>query len=287
MIKIIKNMLYKTKAQATTELAIMGTIILFVFAILLRYCQIFDMQQWAQMYAFRRAFSEAKERLGAGAYGQVTVVATPEVYTASPAGIERIPSTTQGTGSVGIHYLKDVWQNFDGDPQRDDANRVGITYYQTGNRMINDDKALVMPMMLVERTTASGRVDKYTDLSHLSAMSKDSLVYDADVDPSDVKLYITYEAAPVDTVLQNVTTSVFNEYSAKEDPSRTQYDEKSQVVHNQRFHYKFQRDEFKIIRDAYEDGRENSLTRVLDIPDDVVIELDKTIESSRDWETDK
>lgn len=52
----------QTKAQATTELALFGTIMLVILSVLLRYVIIFNAQQEAEMFAFRQALRESKLR---------------------------------------------------------------------------------------------------------------------------------------------------------------------------------------------------------------------------------
>lgn len=50
------------RAQATTELALFGTIMLVIFAALMRYAIVFNAQQSAEMFAFRKACKVAKDR---------------------------------------------------------------------------------------------------------------------------------------------------------------------------------------------------------------------------------
>ena len=70
---------YNNKGQAIVELAIFGSVILFVFGILLSHLQHLNDQQYAQMEAFRRTLEKACTHRGitvdgAGASAQVTLI---------------------------------------------------------------------------------------------------------------------------------------------------------------------------------------------------------------------
>jgi hypothetical protein len=74
----MKDMIMHKKAQAVVELALFGSLILFIFGLLLSYAQRFNDQQYVHMETFRRALQRANSgqgnESGAGASVQFTFI---------------------------------------------------------------------------------------------------------------------------------------------------------------------------------------------------------------------
>jgi len=270
-------------AQATTELAVMGTIILFVFAMFLRYCQIFDMKQWAQMYAFRTAIHKARERANSNEYAGASVVVMPEVYTVNPSGIERTPTFVSASGSVDFDIRMSNNIDHDGTPKRDQATWVPETYYQVGNRMINEHKALLMPLMKVRRTTGRYRVSSH-DPAHLPIDSAAKLLVEGDENPKE---FWSAEPVPVEKSIVRVKNNNNVQYKSEETPNDSHYQDNTEVEYNQTIEYVFKTPQ-QIYADSIEKNFETSMVRNPEnVPKNMTIILEKNYNSKRELTTPK
>lgn len=100
--KILKT---DKKGQAIIELAVFGTLILFMFGMLVSYMQRMNEQQYAQMEAFRRALYKACTFVGAsddgaGASVQYTVMQNRRLADVSENYAKGSPITVKGSSSV-------------------------------------------------------------------------------------------------------------------------------------------------------------------------------------------
>ena len=290
MIKIMQNIFHKKAGQATTELAVMGTIILLIFGMLLRYGQILDMKQWAQMYSFRTALNKAKDRnrpgsagctSATGCYAGATVVAMPEVYSINPMGIDRTPTFVSAAGSANFDIHQNRYVDDEGTPDRASHDWIPETYYQVGNRMINEHRAVMMPLMLVKRTTARWKVGRNDPITVLSEATAACMEDDCD----EAKDYYSAEAVPVEKVIMTADAAMGTRYHSEENPSRSIYEETSAVGYNQTFEYVYKTPE-RIFTDSHDGGQLTTMKEApTRVPAHAIIKLDKRYESSRDSTT--
>jgi len=93
------------RGQAMVEMAIFGTLILFVFGMLISYAQRMNEQQYIQMEAFRRGLEKActfagSEDSGAGASVQYTAMENKRLADLSDTFRKGSPTTIRGSSSV-------------------------------------------------------------------------------------------------------------------------------------------------------------------------------------------
>ncbi len=93
------------KGQAMVEMAIFGSLILFVFGMLISYTQRMNEQQYIQMEAFRRGLEKActyagSEDSGAGASVQYTLMENKRLADLSDSFRKGNPTTIRGSSSV-------------------------------------------------------------------------------------------------------------------------------------------------------------------------------------------
>jgi hypothetical protein len=96
---------HNKKAQAVVELAIFGSIILFVFGVLLSFMQRFNDQQYVQMEAFRRALEKGctysgETSEGAGASVQYTLITDRRHVDLSGGFRKGSPTTLSASSNV-------------------------------------------------------------------------------------------------------------------------------------------------------------------------------------------
>jgi len=273
---------YLLRGQATTELAVMGAIFMIVFGMLLRYCQIFDMKHWAQMYSFRKALHQSKVRFHTGEqglYGAASVVAMPEVYSVNPNGIDRTPTFVSASGSTNIDIHQSRYIDDEGAPDRNSPSWIPATYYQMGNRMINDNTALVMPLM---------RVYKTTDLGHVTKGEGTYVLTEGvgiEIEDEDAKNYYALEQIPIERVIQITDANTRTEYESHDTPDDSTYQETSEVGYDQTFTYVF-KTPAEIAEDSVNArGETTMLAEPTGVPEQMVLKFDKQYDSSRDWST--
>lgn len=143
------------KAQAITEIAVFGTIILIIFAALLRYAMIFNAKQETQMYAFRKALELTQRRLdstmnGKRQFGSVNLQVMRDVFPVTMAGGTVLDSTVADAGAS-ILYETEASQFGGSDGQPNELDDVGGSYYQVGNKMIDTDSYIEPAYVLVKR----------------------------------------------------------------------------------------------------------------------------------------
>ncbi|MFH1622309.1 MAG: hypothetical protein ABIA97_04220 [Candidatus Omnitrophota bacterium] len=267
--------------QATTEIAVMGIIILIVFGVLLRYAQMMNEQQEIKMYTHRKALELAKMRRDNDQYGQVTLVAMKEVFPINLFSSEREPNYVSSSASIAMHEATLYYKDFKVD--RTQPDHVGATYYQIGTDMINNDTAVVMPYMKVKRkidvndaptTPWDANVDWLKEVATFGN--------DADPDPED---YVTLEPAPIADVKQFIRTVSSNQYARSENFVASSYSDNTTMNIEQTSTYEFM-DEDTIRAQDMEDGKQDIID-VLSIPGDVVMRTVKTVDLGREWTTPK
>jgi len=207
MIRNAINNFHSKLGQATTEMAIFGVIVLVIFGALLRYGQMFNAQQEAKMMAFRKSIEMAKARYDDRRLGQVSMQVMKEYYPVDLFGSTPKKAYAGGSASVIVdskqssYRRKDssgakpwtvLWGDWEkafgidnGDPDRTD---YGATYYQTGQRMVDNNKLIEAPYMKVHR--------KVDDSKGPHNPADFSLEWMSALSGSD-KEYVSYETAPV------------------------------------------------------------------------------------------
>lgn len=142
------------KGQAMIEMAIFGTLILFVFGMLISYAQRMNEQQYIQMEAFRRALEKActfagAEDSGAGASVQYTAMENKRLADLSDSFRKGSPTAIRGSSSV-------FWAV----PQTGSQPENKIVY------KINDDEATFDTGTQIESISTSsgeGSKDEFTE----------------------------------------------------------------------------------------------------------------------------
>lgn len=244
--------LNKTKAQATTELALFGTIILAIFAALLRYGSIYTTKQKTQMYAFRKSLELAKRRhdgrpingehadtilelIGGYAYHLfgITLPFAEREFAAVSLNVQKNTysvdvqnpnspqetATVDGAASVNIETEAANFADWTGDwpISMSDSER---TYYQFGDDWINRDQYTEPPYIWVARA-ANDNVpthpwDGFFEL--LNGQNKD-----------EKKIYVALQPVSYKDTEQNTTIDSTNQYSAKEGVDAIAYNQDNRV----------------------------------------------------------
>ncbi|MFC1646547.1 hypothetical protein ACFL2Y_05170 [Candidatus Omnitrophota bacterium] len=276
-----RNRISSKLGQATTEIAVMGTILLVVFGVLLRYAQMMNAQQEIKMYTHRRALELAKSRRDHGRHGTVSLTAMREVFPVNIFSSEREPTYVSASSSISMHEKTGYFQ--DGEIHRTQPEHVGASYYQIGADMINNDKAIVMPMMLVNRRIdeSKGPVTPWdADVKWM----RNVISYGQGDDPPTE--YDVLEPAPIEDVDQFIQTVSSSQYSSSETPADASYRETNELNVTQISTYKFM-DKGKIKRWS-DDGTGEQINDVKEMPaEDIVIETTNIVNLDRAWDTPK
>lgn len=147
--------LTKTRAQATTELAVFGTIMLIILATLVRYGMIYNEKQRTQMYTFRKTLELSQRRFDGNLDGQrkfasASLNVKKSIFPAVGALGSHEPTSVEATASV----LTETEGSYFGDPddgEPDYPEDVGGTYYQIGDRMILKEEFVEPTYIRVQR----------------------------------------------------------------------------------------------------------------------------------------
>lgn len=166
--KKIVRCLGETLGQATTEIAVMGTIILVIFGVLLRYGQMFNAQQEAQMYAFRKSLELAQKRTNDAKFGGATVVVTKEYQPVDLFSSEPQPSMVSGSSTVTLEN-KQTYFDTDNPVAGEDG---PATYYQMGNDMIKNNELIEVPYMYVKRKIGKDKAPRTPMDSTIDVLDK-------------------------------------------------------------------------------------------------------------------
>lgn len=262
--------------QATTELAVMGILILVVFGTLLRYAQMMNAQQELKMYTHRRTLELAKVRRDSGKYGAVSLVAMKEVFPVNMFSSEREPTYMSASSGVSMHEETLFYEDFDVD--RTEPEHVGATFYQIGAGMINNNTVLVMPSILVKRSVDEDDAPTTPWDADVKWLKEVATFGQTGNDPED---YVSLEPAPIADMNQFIRTVSSNEYARSETSTDSSYNENNTLNIEQTMTYKFMDEE--TLKEWNED--DDAFDVIGDIPEDVVIRTIKTIEQEREWAT--
>lgn len=264
--------------QATTEIAVMGILILVVFGVLLRYAQMMNAQQELKMYTHRRALELAKDRRDAGRYGSVSLTAMREVFPVNIFSTQREPTYVSASSTISMHEETGYFTR-DGDVDKTQPEFVGVSYYQIGADMINNDEVIEMPYMMVNRKIDPDKSPTTAWDADVKWLKSVATLGQGDEPPDE---YDTLEPAPIEDVEQLIRTVSSNQYSSTETPTDTTYSEADTLNVTQTSTYKFM-DAATIM--AWSDGNINSVMRMPD--EDMVIQTQKTVQQDRVWNTSK
>lgn len=259
--------------QAITELATIGVIMLVVLGALLRYGQMMSAQQEIKMYAHRKALELAKMRRDSGEYGQVSLVAMKEIFPVNIFSSAREPTYVSASSSVSLHEGTGYYK--DGIPDRTQPEHVGVTYYQIGANMINNNQVLVMPSVLLKR-----KIDE--DNAPTTAVDADMNwlkdVFSFGQSGNDPEDYESLEPVSIVNMHQFIRSIRSNKYESSETPTDSSYDEEDVLTTTQTTTYEFIDEE--TLKEWDED-----IIELIDMPEDVVIQQIKTVEQEREWTT--
>lgn len=272
------------KAQATTELALFGTIMLVIFAALMRYAIIFNAQQSAEMFAFREACKVAKSRhSGWGPFDMQYAAANinvqkhvfpPNVFS-GPAPQD---STTVGAGASvtcenqGALFMPEV------DP--DDWFMVTSLSMQPENRHYvigpNNEPLTPLPffypgLMLTMRSS--------NDKLPRSGVDGMMDMLNGKLKPG--KVVFSWEPVPYRDQTQNTTTTYESTYQAQEGEDRSTYREQGNTVVASNTRY-IGPDTTDIIKMILEDP---DMLFAMPISKDMTVNVEQTITQDRTWET--
>jgi len=134
----------KKRGQATTELAILGSIILLILGAMIRYSQTMSASQRMQMYAFEQAARMAMARADNDKMGRVNFTATQDIYPADITGFRPVGTNVTGTATV----LYDPEMTFYDGTDRED---YGKSYMQTGRDMMAKNEIIEFPQIQTRR----------------------------------------------------------------------------------------------------------------------------------------
>lgn len=234
--------------QATTELAVFGTIILVIFAALLRYGSTYSTKQEAQMYAFRKAAELAKLRhdgvtipgehqggilgllggyqfhipflpiglpWGSRKFASADLSVQKNAYPVNPFNPESVQEPSSVDASASVH-IETEGGNFGvvGEPATLDD--IPGAYYQVGDTMIKKNEYFQPGYIYVMRES-SDKVPRHPWDG----------VFDL-LDGSDEKdSYIALQPVPYREVEQYTQTVASNQYRANEEAGRPAYTQDS------------------------------------------------------------
>ncbi|MCM8770861.1 MAG: hypothetical protein NC936_03210 [Candidatus Omnitrophica bacterium] len=138
----------KKRGQALVELSILGAVIIMLLVWMLGWGQSLSATQTLQMYSFRQAERLARQRSKNGKLGSVTFTTVTSLNPINPVNIKPSANEISASGSVMWENELFAFATKTNDVDNDDA---PITYYQIGDKMIQDGQAFVWPTMVVER----------------------------------------------------------------------------------------------------------------------------------------
>lgn len=268
-------------AQATTELAIFGTIMLLIFGALLRYGMIFNAKQETQIYAFRKALELTKRRhegamTGNPQLASVNLNVNKDIYPVNIGGV--IQDSTVADGSAAISAEPDA-QSFGGDDgEPEDLDDIGGTYYQIGNKMILEDEYIQPAYIRVKRKIREGKIKKTAWGSFTGWISK--VFYGNKTD------YKTWQTLPYWKQEQYTNVTRSNQYETIELQDEATYGQVSTTHTVSETRFKPQ--PFDKIKEWDED-----IITIYKVegypggPEDMVVTTDQTFIKQRLWESQK
>ena len=175
---------HKNKGQATTELAILGSIILLILGAMIRYSQTMSASQRMQMYAFGEAARMAMSRANNDKMGRVSFTAVQDIYPVDITGFRPISTNVSGSATV----LYDPEMTFYDGTDRED---YGKNYIQVGRDMMARNEIIEFPQMHTRR-----RYDERGSASWWERIFDTLFGSDA---PSEIEVW---ESVPVETTVQ-------------------------------------------------------------------------------------
>lgn len=257
--------------QATTEIAVFGIIILVVFGVLLRYAQMYNAQQEAQMYAFRKSLELAQKRYNDERYGAVTLVAMKEYLPVDLFSSE--PQMTYATGSSSIN-IEAKQQFYERDNPSEIRENAPITYYQIGNEMIENNELIEAPYMFVKRKIDYSKGPRTVMDSTMDILNKiGEYINGADDD------YDVYETVPFweTTQITNATYASQEQRTSSYLPSvQSNYSETSSKETNTATEYEVQ-PQAKIY------ASDELIEQIYSLPSNMVVEQNQTIGKERSY----
>jgi len=266
---VVKNFSSR-QGQATTEMAVFGIIILVIFGVLLRYGQMFNAQQEAQMYAFRKSLELAQKRCADGKFGSVSLVAMKEYIPVDLFSSEPQVNYATGSSTVTIDPKQTYYDIKDPQPEHSP-----VTYYQVGNQMIKDNDLIEAPYMFVKRRRDETKAPR-TPLDGVVNVLK---WINEHISGSNYDDYEAYESAPFWETTQNTGGA----YSSRERRTnyyaygpRSNYAETSTQNLNTTSVY-----EVQPVAKIY--ASDELIEQVSNVPPNMVIEQNQTIEKERSY----
>ena len=229
-----RHKLISKLGQATTEIAVMGILILVVFGVLLRYAQMMNARQEIKMYTHRRALELAKVRRDTDKYASVSLTAMKEVFPVNIFSSEREPTYVSASSTISMH--EDTMYYSDFDLNRTRPEHVGVSYYQIGADMINNNEVIVMPYMQVKRKVDKDKAPKTPWDADVNWLKEVVIFGASDSDPTD---YETLEPAAIADVDQFVSKVYSHQHSSSENLADASYQEDDTLDMTQTFTYRF------------------------------------------------
>ena len=260
----------------------MGILILIVFGVLLRYVQMMNAQQELKMYTHRRALELAKARRDSGRYGSVSLTAMKEVFPVNIFSSQREPTYVSASSTISLHQDTGYYDR-DGDVHRDTPDIVGVSYYQIGADMINNNEVIEMPYMFVQREIDPDKSPANSWAADVNWLKSVATLGQGD-DPETE--YDSLEPAPIEDVEQLISMVSNNQYSSTETTADTTNSESDTLNVTQTTTYRFMN--ATKVRDWSWDGNDYNIMQVYRMPDeDISIQTQKVIQQDRAWTTAK